>query len=145
MNATLLLADYARVSDDKLDLLGAGWSITGPGPAQIGIGILLAVPWDQTNVKHHVTLNLLDADGHSVTEPETDEPLFHFEGDFEVGRPAGMKPGTPQPGVLAVNLNGIPIPAGGRYEFRLVIDGDQDTAVSAPFSTRHDSPPTLAA
>jgi len=145
MKKTLLLGDYARVSDGKLDIIGAGWTITGPGPSQIGIGILLSVPWDQTNVKHHFTLDLLDADGSAVVGADGNEVLFHFEGDFEVGRPAGVKPGTAQDGAVAVNLNGIPIPSGGRYEFRLVVDGDEDTGVSAPFSTRPGGPESIAA
>ena len=140
LKATLLLGDYARVSEGKLDLVGAGWVMTGPEPASFGIGLLFSIEWHETNMEHPFVLDLLDADGNPVINPETDEPLFHFEGAMEVGRPPGMKPGTPQNGCLGLNLAAIPIPPGGRYEFRLVVDGDEDSAVSAPFSTQPADP-----
>jgi hypothetical protein len=144
MKTTLLLGDYARVSDGKLDVLGAGWSMTGPGPSSIGLAVLFSVEWHETNRNHPFVIDLLDADGNTVAN-EAGQALFHFEAGFEAGRPAGIKAGTLQMGSVAVNLAQIPIPPGGRYEFRLVVDGDEETAVSAPFSTRRAGPPALAA
>lgn len=145
MEATVLLGDYARASDGKLDVLGAGWTYTGPAPATFGIGILSHVPWDQANVKHRFTLDLLDADGQPVTPQDSDEPLLHAEGEFEVGRPPGMRLGTTQNGAVALNVAGIPIPPGARYQLRLVIDGDEDNAVCVGFETRPGGPQALAA
>src|SRR5215211_2385503 len=63
MKATLLLTDYAKVSDGKLDVLGGGWSVTGPGPFGFVVAAMIQISWDQTNMPHAVRLELLDADG----------------------------------------------------------------------------------
>ena len=63
-------------------------------------------PWDQANQRHVMRLELLDADGQAV-EVETDDgmqPVVFFDDvPFEVGRPAGLKPGTPLDFPVAVN------------------------------------------
>ena len=102
----MLLADFAQVSDGKLTIVGGGWSLTGPEPVPFGIAILIRVPWDQANQRHVMRLELLDADGQAV-EVETDDgmqPVVFFDDvPFEVGRPAGLKPGTPLDFPVAVN------------------------------------------
>ena len=72
MRVTMLLADFAQVSDGKLTIVGGGWSLTGPEAVPFGIAILIRVPWDQANQRHVMRLELLDADGQPV-EMETDE------------------------------------------------------------------------
>ena len=63
MRATLLLADYARVSDGKLDVIGGGWSIiNATGPFGCFVAALFQIPWDQTNTKQKFRFDLLDAD-----------------------------------------------------------------------------------
>jgi hypothetical protein len=144
MKTTLLLGDFARVSDGKLDVLGAGWSVTGPDPASFGIGILFAVSWDETNTKHRFMLDLLDIDGNQVPTP-TGEPLLHLENEFEVGRPAGMKPGTQQTGPFALNVAGIPLPTSGKFEVRLAVEGYDDAGSNVAFATRPQGPEAIAA
>jgi hypothetical protein len=56
--------------------------------------------------------------------------------DFEVGRPPGLKPGTPIDLPLAINVGPMPIPPGGRYEWRLSIDGETQDEWRVVFSTR---------
>ncbi len=121
----MLLADYAVVADGKLVVVGGGWSVAGPTPGPFAIALKIEVPWDQGNSKHKMRLELVDADGHPVLVPgEGDlEQQLAIEGEFEAGRPAGLKAGTPLDVMLAVNLPPQPIPAGGRYEWRLSIDG----------------------
>ena len=63
VRVTMLLADFAQVSDGKLTIVGGGWSLTGPDPVPFGIAILIRVPWDQANQRHVMRLELLDADG----------------------------------------------------------------------------------
>ena len=146
MKATLLLADYAQVADGKLTIVGGGWSVTGPEPAPFGIAILIQVPWDQANVRHTMRLELLDADGAPVRveaedgdEEEEDEAIVFFDDlVFEVGRPPGLKPGTPLDFPVAVNSGPLPIPPGGRYEWRLSIDGRSDEDWRLPFTTRDE-------
>ena len=134
----MLLADYAVVSDGKLTIVGGGWSLTGPEPVPFGIAILIRVPWDQANHRHVMRLELLDADGVPV-EVETDDglqPLVFFDDvPFEVGRPAGLKPGTPLDFPVAVNSGPVPL-APGIYEWRLTIDDTTDDDWRLPFSVR---------
>jgi hypothetical protein len=152
MKATLLLADYAQVSDGKLTIVGGGWSVTGPEPAPFGIAILIQVPWDLANVRHTMRLELLDSDGVPVTvegveddeggdidDGDEAEPIVFFDDVvFEVGRPPGLKPGTPLDFPVAVNSGPLPIPAGGRYEWRLTIDGRSEEDWRLPFTTRDE-------
>jgi hypothetical protein len=139
MKVTMLLADYANVSDGKLTVVGGGWSLIGPEPAPFGIAILVHVPWDQANQLHVLRLELLDADGEAVVI-ETDggeEPVVFFDDvEFEVGRPAGLKPGTALEFPLAVNSGPLPLEPGRRYEWRLSLDGRTDDDWRLPFTVR---------
>jgi hypothetical protein len=137
MKATMLLADYAVVSDGKLTIVGGGWSQTGPEPASFGIGLLIQVPWDQANTRHQFSVELVDADGVPVsfdTDEGEDQPVA-FGGEFEVGRPPGLKPGTPLDFPVAVNSTPLPLDA-GRYEWRLTIDDEARTDWTLPFTVR---------
>ena len=142
VKATLLLADFAQVADGKLTVVGGGWSVTGPEPTPFAIAILVQVPWDQANVRHTLRLELIDADGHQVTietEDGEEEPIVFFDDlVFEVGRPPGLKPGTPLDFPVAVNSGPLPLEPGGRYEWRLSIDGRSDEDWRLPFTTRDD-------
>jgi hypothetical protein len=139
MKATFLLADYAKVSDGKLDVLGAAWSVAGPGPVAFFVAGVVQVPWDQTNVAHMVRLELLDADGTAVLHPANDEPIF-AEFQVEVGRPPGVKPGTPMDVPIAVPFGAFQLEPGGRYEVRATIDGRHDEHWTLAFSIRPAPP-----
>ncbi len=136
MKATLILADYAVVSDGKLTIVGGGWSQTSPEPGSFGIGLLIQVPWDQANSLHKFSVELLDADGAPVVFDEGEEPVA-FGGDFEVGRPPGLKPGTPLDFPVAVNATPLPLEP-GRYEWRLTIDDESRVDWTLPFTVRSE-------
>lgn len=135
----MFLADYAVVSDGKLTIVGGGWSQTGPEPASFGIGLLIQVPWDQANTLHVFSVELLDSDGAEVVleaaEDDEDEQPVAFGGEFEVGRPPGLKPGTPLDFPVAVTSTPLPLEP-GRYEWRLTIDGASREDWTLPFSVR---------
>jgi hypothetical protein len=136
----MLLADYAVVSDGKLTIVGGGWSQTGPEPAAFGIGLLIQVPWDQANTLHSFSVELLDADGSAVGFDDEDgesDQVVAFGGEFEVGRPPGLKPGTPLDFPVAVNSTPLPL-ASGRYEWRLTIDNETRDDWRMPFTVRAD-------
>lgn len=138
MKATLLLADYAVVSDGKLTIVGGGWSQTGPDASSFGIALLIQVPWDQANTVHSFSVELLDADGAAVVvEGDDGEQAVAFGGEFEVGRPPGIKPGTPLDFPVAVNSTPLPLEA-GRYEWRLTIDGASRADWTLPFTVRSE-------
>jgi len=137
MKVTMLLADFAQAVNGKLYILGGGWSIIGPDPTPFAIAMKIEVPWDEANRPHRISLTLLNADGQPVTvpTPEGVRPI-EIQANLEVGRPAGMTPGTPLDSVAAFNFGLMPIPPGGRYVWRLTIDGRTDENWQAAFSTR---------
>ena len=133
----MLLCDHAQASEGKLNILGGGWSLTGPQPTPFGIAILFQVPWDQADERHEFRLELLDADGHGVPVPgdPEGEPIA-VEGSFETGRPPGVRPGTPLDFPFAMNSGPIALQPGQRYEWRLSIDGRYDADWRLAFSVR---------
>ena len=135
----MLLADHAQAAEGKLNIIGAGWTVVGPGPAPFAIAILFEVPWDRANEQHHFRLELVGSDGAPVlTETAGGEEPLVIEGQFEVGRPPGVKRGTPLPFPLAINMGPQPIPPGGRYEWRLTVDQESHEDWRLVFSTRPD-------
>src|SRR5262249_16481253 len=122
IRATMLLADSAQAAEGKLYILGGGWNITGPDPSPSAIAIYVQVSWDLSNTKHKWTLELLTSDGDPVDVPTPmgEQPLV-IEGEFEVGRPPGITPGTGLGVPIAINLGPLPLLPGNRYEWRMTI------------------------
>jgi hypothetical protein len=137
VKATMLLAVYAVVSDGKLTIVGGGWSQTGPEPASFGIGLLIQVPWDQANTRHVFSVELLDSDGTPIgfEDDEESDQVVAFGGEFEVGRPPGLKPGTPLDFAVAVFSTPLLVVRGG-YEWLLSIDGGSREDWTLPFTVR---------
>lgn len=136
LEATLFLADSAQVSDGKLYALGIGWTLTSsPLSAPSAVGMILRVPWSETNRKIRWSLDLLDADGKAVqlqTAPGTLSPI-HMENELEVGRPAGIKHGSSINVPFAVNVGPMPLPPDTTFVWVLKVE-DQSWHVS--FATR---------
>jgi hypothetical protein len=147
MKVTMLLADAAQAVGGKLYVLGGGWSLTGPAPTPMAIAIKIDLPWDRSNMKHHFRLELVDSDGHPVKVPlEPDgepEPLL-VDGEFETGRPPGLKPGTPLDVPLAFNFGPVPLQPNKRYEWRFSFREYPEEEWSASFSTRSALPTGMA-
>ena len=143
MKATLMLCDHVEVAEGKLFINGGGWTIINPGQNSYGIAILIDVPWDQTNTKHTVLLELLTSDGDPVmVERDSGEEPLKGEIHFEVGRPPGMKPGTPVPVPLPFNLQpGPPLPPAAQFVWQLSIDGHSDEDWRLSFATRPSAGP----
>ena len=120
----MLLADSAQAVNGKLYILGGGWSITGPDPTPSAIAIQIEVPWDEANKRHRLEVALVNADGQPVMVPTPtgDRPVL-LGGEFEVGRPPGLIPGTPLGVALAINIGPLPLPPDSRYVWRCSIDG----------------------
>ncbi|MGH7409720.1 MAG: DUF6941 family protein [Candidatus Methylomirabilis sp.] len=137
MKVTLLLCDNAQAVAGKLYILGGGWSIAGPGPVTMGIAVKVEVPWDLANRKHQFRVALVDSDDHPVMVPTPagDQPL-QFGGEFEPGRPAGLRAGTPLDVTFAVNLVAVPLPPDGRYVWRCFINEETHEDWQLAFSTR---------
>lgn len=102
-----------------------------PYGINVGLGFLITVPLLRTNQQHKVEVQLLTEDGQPVRPPQPDgddtaEPV-QFEMVFNVGRPPGLQPGDDQLVAGAVNLPALPMPAAGKYEFVISLDGDPQT------------------
>jgi hypothetical protein len=135
MEVTMLLCDAAQQMGGKLYILGGGWSVIfAPQPISCALAIKLAVPWDQANHRLSMRASLLDDDGNPVDVGQG--PVF-AAGNLEVGRPPGMKPGTPIDAPFALSFIGLPLPPGG-YVFELEIDGTVEART--PFRVM-DAPP----
>lgn len=135
MKATMILCDHAQVADGKMNLLGGGWTLTGPGPAPFGIALMIDVPWHLTNRQHMFRIELIDLDGNAVIPEGLEDPVA-IEGQFEVGRPPGVRTGTSLPFMAAVNSGPIPLAPGGHFEWRLTINGEAHEDWRLPFSVR---------
>ncbi|HET9443025.1 MAG TPA: hypothetical protein VFO65_06860 [Acidimicrobiales bacterium] len=135
MKITLLLCDMARVAEGKLDVLGAGWTVAGPAPVNLGIGMLAEVPWADMGEQHRVELELVDGRGEVVPNEQGD-PLFRVEAALHTERPAGVLLGSPAVVPMALNVNALPVPPGGRYTLRATIDGQSSVDWEVSFSTR---------
>jgi Family of unknown function (DUF6941) len=137
MKVLVLLCDSAQVAEGKLNILGGGWSICGPGPVQMALAIKIDVPWDQANRPHSFSLWLQEADGQPVTlpGPEGDQPL-RSDGQFETGRPAGLPEGVALDVPLALNFGALPLPPRSRFTWKLEIDGDTEEGWEVSFTTR---------
>lgn len=116
----MMLADGAQAVGGKLYVLGGGWThllvpeFPGPPHAPFAIAIGMIVPWHLTNRKFRLAIELADADGNRIDEV--------MSGEFEQGRPPGLRAGTEQRVLIAIQ--GQPhLPSPGRYVFNALIDG----------------------
>ena len=125
----LLTADAASISDGKINMLGAGWTRISSGPANFCVVVRLEIPWSMTNVKIPWSLDLIDQDGHQYVPMENSGPL-HFDGEVEVGRPAGVREGSSLEAPLLMPFVQLPLRT-GKYEWRFQVS---DTAAKYAFS-----------
>lgn len=142
VRVTMLLSDYAQVADGKLYILGGGWSITGPAPMPSAIAFKLEIDWHETSRPHHWELFLEDADGAPVTIETPEGPrAVEMRGDVPSFTPLGVAEGSPADFPMAITLGPLALPPGGRYTWRLVVDGEQLPGAHVSFATRPAEPP----
>jgi hypothetical protein len=115
----LLVADGAHAVGGKLYVLGGGWDQLHvpqlPGqpfvPFSVAVGIM--IPWNLTNRKLAFSIDVKDADGGNVAKVAA--------GEFEVGRPPGLRPGTAQRFQIAVPAR-PEFGSAGRYVIECAIE-----------------------
>jgi hypothetical protein len=119
VDVTMILCDAADTVGGKLYVLGGGWThLLSPGqPVNMALGVIIAVPWDETNRKHALQVVLLNEDGEQVTQGDDS---VENGGHIAVGRPLGVKPGSAINTVFAFRFNGLVLDVGGYvWELRL--------------------------
>jgi hypothetical protein len=131
------LADSVVVAEGKLYAQGAGWNTINVQslPAvhdRVGIGMIIDVPYTDTNQEHQFSLHLETEDGEQLplgdAPPGMETPdgrIRTIEGVFNMGRPPMLVAGDDQLIPLAINLNGLPFTAAGRYTFVIAVDGEE--------------------
>lgn len=132
MQIDAILCNHAEAVNNLLYIAGGGIEIAfvQPGAAppyvcNMGIGIMVTVPWNETNKQHIVEVELISEDGQPVqvpVGPDVTQPL-HARLAFNIGRPPGIAVGDEQHVSLAAQLPGLPMPSLGKYEFIVKIDG----------------------
>jgi len=115
----LILADAAQVVGNKLFLIGGGWDKLHindfPRQHPMGIALAIKVPWNETNEQHGFEIEIVSEDGTTIQK---------LGGNFEVGRPAGIKAGQDQRGQFAVNAI-MQFAASGTFVVLARIDGEE--------------------
>ena len=129
MKVTMLLADAAQAVDNKLYVLGGGWSVTGPDPAPSAIALKIDVPWDQANM----ALTLVGALAAVLV---TNSAVGVLGGFGAPGFAAPVLAAVALLASLAINVSPLPLPPGRRYVWQLTIDGQSAEDWQLPFTTR---------
>jgi hypothetical protein len=126
MEVTMMLCDWAEELNGKLYIMGGGWNRTGANrPMNMGLALLIQVPWDRANIPIQLGLGLVTEDGQQVEHEGTPVSV---EGRIEVGRPPGARRGSPLNLPLAFMFNGIAVPPGS-YNWQCTIDNQKSAAV----------------
>lgn len=139
MHLDVILSNHAEAVNNLLYVAGgginAGYVPSGAPPpygVTVGIGMLITVPWLMTNQQHKIEITLVEEDGRPVqlrVGQEASEPLCAVLA-FNVGRPADLAAGDDQIIALATNLVNLPMPAMGKYEFVLSVNGNPERRLS---------------
>ena len=147
MDVTAFLSDSVVVAEGKLYVQGAGWNVitTKHIPLtydRIGIGIIVQVPYTETNEVHTLEVALVDADGHQLKlgdrppDPVTGDTTVHaLQAQFNIGRPPTLQPGDEQILPIALNVTGLRFDRADRYTFVVRVDGVEATRL--PFRVVH--------
>lgn len=89
----------------------------------MSLAIHLSIPWDHANEQFEIAAQLRSADGDAIEASGPDGPGGPIEarGQLEVGRPPGLKRGTPLDSTLALNFAGLRLDPGG-YVWELRVE-----------------------
>lgn len=136
MEVDAFLADSVVVAEGKLYVQGAGWNVLVAQQMpfrqnRIGVGVVIQVPYTQTNQMHSLSIRLLDTDenpivlGAVIGEGGDTDPISEIKGQFNMGRPPMLPPGESQMVPLAINLDGVEFSSLGKYNVSISIDGTE--------------------
>jgi len=144
MRASVVLANFAKVSDGMVDIMGGGWTFIGPGAISFFVAGLVSCDWHELNRKHELKVELLDADGVAVPHPANGNPIAAVA-QWEMGRPPGTKEGSTLNFPFAIPFGGFELEPGQQYVIPVSIDGDARDEWRLPFTVREAPQQQLAA
>jgi hypothetical protein len=117
----MILCDYAEELGGKLYMMGGGWSrnFTPNRPTNMALAIKLTIPWNEANRPSDITVRLVD-DNHEPFRGQDGNEVA-ITGKVEVGRPAGLRPGSNLDAAFALRFDGLQLPP-GTYVWELLIN-----------------------
>jgi hypothetical protein len=134
MQAFLLLCDAANadVRGGKINMLGAGWSVTGPGPVATALVGFIRAPWDDVDWPLRFRLRLVDAAGNPVRLSKDREEQVSFTGEFAEpsDEPSDeMSKQLPFNFSFAVPIPPLPLQPGALFKWVFEFGGEEITSV----------------
>jgi hypothetical protein len=134
----MLLADAAQVAEGKLNILGGGWDVCGPGPTPMAIAVKLEVPPSQARRKHTWSVVLLGENGEPVLlAADGEKSTVAIYGEIQrILSPKSAPPEGPVSLRFAINIAPLPLEPGSRYAWQLSIDNKTRKDWQVSFRTR---------
>ena len=94
-----IVADHAEIVHNRLFLMGGGRDVFNadnvPALLRMAIAVGVRIDWEETNQAHELTVTVDDEDG---------KQLARIQANVNVGRPAGLPPGSSQLAQFATAL-----------------------------------------
>lgn len=116
----LLIADRAEVVAGKLYVMGGIWDAMWISdlsqPSLFSVAVAVEVPWDATNVQHHIRLAIEDKDSNLIA------PIG--ETSFMVGRPPWAQREVPQRATFAIPFVSVTFPGYDLFVLRAYLNGE---------------------
>ncbi len=118
---SLILANHVESANGLLYISGGGWTThrrsIPSGDAMplshLGLALIIAVPWHQTNLMHNIIVEFRDEDANAIAS---------ITSQLKVGRPPELRPGTNQYANIGLPMN-IVFPHAGDYEIVARVEG----------------------
>jgi hypothetical protein len=135
MNVTMMLCDSAVVAENKLFILGGGWSVTGPDPRPMSVAIKLELEASYDEREVHWELFLENHESLQVML-QTPAGLQAVEAMGNVVLPARdlALDARPFDVCLAINFPPLELNHGQDYQWKLSVDGEIVDGASVAFS-----------
>ena len=143
----IIMADFANTdAAGKVNIIGGGVELVSSDPATAMTSrfILWAdvrIPSAMTPAEFAVEMALIDSMGNLVEAPGPAGPQpLRIAQVVQIERPLPQLPNNQRDhiGARAQMVfdfgNGLPLQPGGNYEWRLMVDGDEDHQLSYPFA-----------
>lgn len=121
----LILANHVEAINNLLYVSGGGWTaharrnVPGGSPSMshLGIGVMVAIPWNETNRPHGVTIEIRDEDAGTA--------LASVNAKLTAGRPPTLSPGATQHCPIGLAVDTV-FPHAGEYVLVARADGNDD-------------------